>query len=216
MYSIDYQVTHDIDYFFVMQTMERTRPIHIASNGGVMPDKLGSMAFIQKTQNEAFVLPFQFSYELNMDYLNQLNVEDFPLEEDVAESGFLQTEHYTQFNDRIDLPFHLKVYAYSFVEMARRGFWSFDRLTEYSTQDMYNARKLSNIYQLVAYPKVSEGISAQLPSVGHVFQSDSLKFLQGKEKWNLTEWLSSSKRIDIVQTERGHYTSPRRLPKIYR
>ena len=213
MYDIDYQVTHDIDYFFVMQTMEMTKPIHIASNGGVMPDKLGSMAFIQKSQNDAFNLPSQFDYELNMDYLNQLNAEDFPMEENLAESGFLQTEHYTQFNDRIDLPFHLKVYAYSFVEMARRGFWSYDRLTEYSTQDMYNARNLSSVFQLVAYPKVSEDVVSQLPCVGHVFRSDSCKFYLGKEKWDLAEWISLSKRIDTVQSEIGHYTSPRKHRK---
>jgi len=215
MYSIDYQVTHDIDYFFVMQTMEKEMPIHIASNGGVMPDKLGSMAFIQESQNAAFALPLQFDYELNMDYLNQLNAEDFPLEEDVAESGFLQTEHYNQFNDRVDLPFHLKVYAYSFVEMARRGFWSFDRLTEYSTQDMYNARNLSSVYQLVAYPKITEDVVAQLPYVGHVFRSDSCRFYLGKERWNLAEWILSSKRVDTVQSERGHYASPGK-PRINR
>lgn len=173
MYSIEYQLTHDIDYFFIQDFGDEAKPIHIASNGGVMPDGLGSMAFIQDCQNQAFALPMQFDYQLNMNYLNQLKVEDFPLEEDVVESGFLQTEHYNQFNDRTDLPFHLKVYAYSFVEMARRGFWSYDRLTEYSIQDMYNTRNLSSVYQLVAYPKLPEGDTVQLPSVGHVFMSDS-------------------------------------------
>jgi len=47
MYSIEYQLTHDIDYFFIQDFGDETKPIHIASNGGVMPDKLGSMAFIQ-------------------------------------------------------------------------------------------------------------------------------------------------------------------------
>lgn len=215
MYSIEYQLTHDIDYFFIQDFGDEARPIHIASNGGVLPDRLGSMAFIQNCQNQAYSLPMQFDYVLNMNYLNQLNAEDFPLEEDVAESGFLQTEHYNQFNDRVDLPFHLKVYAYSFVEMARRGFWSFDRLTEYSTQDMYNARNLSSVYQLVAYPKITEDVVAQLPYVGHVFRSDSCRFYLGKERWNLAEWILSSKRVDTVQSERGHYASPGK-PRINR
>ncbi len=51
-------------------------------------------------------------------------------------------------------------------------------------------------------------VVAQLPCVGHVFLSDSCKFYLGKEKWDLAEWLSSSKRIDTVQSERGHYASP--------
>ena len=203
MYSIEYQLTHDIDYFFIQDFGDEAKPIHIASNGGVLPDRLGSMAFIQNCQNQAYSLPMQFDYVLNMNYLNQLNAEDFPQEED------------NQFNDRVDLPFHLKVYAYSFVEMARRGFWSFDRLTEYSTQDMYNARNLSSVYQLVAYPKVSEDVVAQLPYVGQVFRSDSCRFYLGKEKWDLAEWIPSSKRTDTVQSERGHYASPRK-PRINR
>lgn len=212
MYSIDYQVTHDIDYFFVLNDF----PTHIASNGGVMPNKLGSIAFIQETQNKAFSLPMQFSYKLNEDYLSQLNAEDFPSISDLEDTGFLQSEHYIQFHDNADMPHHWKLYSYSFVEMARRGFWSFDRLTDYTVKDLYNTKNLSSVYQLVAFPVISMHSGKQFSKVGHIFEGDCHRFYLGKEKWDFAGLISSSKRIDIVQTERGHYTSPRRLPKIYR
>lgn len=194
MYSIEYQLTHDIDYFFVQDFGDEAKPIHIASNGGVMPDRLGSMAFIQNCQNQAFDLPMQFDYVLNMDYLNQLNAEDFPSIEEMAESDFMNTLHYTQF-DNTNLPHHIKLYAYSFVEMARRGFWSFDRLTDGSGEDMLNSEDRANIYQLVARPKLPENGRFKMQKVGYVFRNGSVMSYRGKDSWDFAVWLSTAKRL---------------------
>ena len=194
MYSIEYQLTHDIDYFFVQDFGNETKSIHIASNGGVMPDRLGSMAFIQNCQNQAFNLSMQFDYVLNMDYLNQLNAEDFPSIEEMAESDFMNTPHYTQF-DNTNLPHHIKLYAYSFVEMARRGFWSFDRLTDGSGEDMLNSEDRANIYKLIARPKLPENGRFNMPKVGYVFRNDSVMSYRGKDSWDYALWISTAKRL---------------------
>lgn len=118
MYRPIYQVTHDIDCFFVMNGW----PIHFASNGGVLPSKLGTISDLQDMQIAAQELPSHFDYELNWEYLATLNSEDFPTEEEIAETGFLSTEHYTQLNIVENMPFHVKLYVHSFVEMAKKGF----------------------------------------------------------------------------------------------
>ena len=192
MYNIDYQVTHDIDYFFIKDE----KPIHIASNGGVLPDKLGSKTFVQKTQNVAYSLPMQFGYELNMDYLNQLNAEDFPTEAEMAESGFLQLDHYRQFDDT-NLPFHIKLYAYSFVEMARRGFYSYDRLTDYSTDGLYNLSDESSVYQLIASPTHLGIDEVAMPRIGYQFSKGSVKCYMGRERWDFAAWILTSERIKL-------------------
>lgn len=193
MYSIEYQLTHDIDYFFIQDFGDEAKPIHIASNGGVIPDRLGSMSFIQNCQKQAFALPMQFDYVLNMEYLNQLNTEDFPSIEEIAESGFMNTDHYTQF-DNLNLHHHAKLYAYSFVEMARRGFWSFDRLTDGSGEDMLNSGDRANIYQLVASPKIPENGDFNMPEIGYVFRNGSVTSYRGKNSWDFAKWLSTAKR----------------------
>ena len=194
MYSIEYQLTHDIDYFFIQDFGDEAKPIHIASNGGVMPDRLGSMAFIQNCQKQAFALPMQFDYVLNMDYLNQLKAEEFPSTEEIAESGFMNTDHYTQF-DNLNLSHHTKLYAYSFVEMARRGFWSFDRLTDGSGEDMLNSEGRANVYQLVASPKFSEHDRINYPRIGYVFRNGSVTSYRYKNRWDFALWLSTAKRL---------------------
>ena len=194
MYSIEYQLTHDIDYFFVQDFGDEAKSIHIASNGGVMPDRLGSMVFIQNCQNLPFALPMQFDYVLNMNYLNQLTAEDFPSIEEMAESGFMITNHYTQF-DNTDLPHHIKLYAYSFVEMARRGFWSFDRLTDGSGEDMLNRKDRASVYQLVARPKFPEHGRFNMQKVGYVFRNGSVTSYRGKDSWDFAVWLSTAKRL---------------------
>ncbi len=196
MYNIGYQLTHDIDYFFIQDFGNEAKSIHIASNGGVMPDRLGSMAFIQKCQNQAFTLPMQFDYVLNMDYLNQLNAEDFPSPEEMAESNFMNTAHYSQF-DNLTLSHHIKLYAYSFVEMARRGFWSFDRLTEASGEDMLNNEVRANVYQLVARPKLPENGRFNMPEVGYIFRNGSVSSYRGKDSWDFALWLSTAKRLRL-------------------
>ena len=46
MYSTAYQVTHDIEYFFVLNGY----PTHLASNGGILPGKLGTISELQNVQ----------------------------------------------------------------------------------------------------------------------------------------------------------------------
>ena len=83
------------------------------------------------------------------------------------------------------------------------------KLNDYLLKEAANKKPAYKISQ------ITEDVVAQLPYVGHVFRSDSCRFYLGKERWNLAEWILSSKRVDTVQSERGHYASPGK-PRINR
>ncbi len=190
MYGPLYQVTHDMDIFFVMNGY----PTHLASNGGILPNKLGTIAELQDMQIAAQSLQMQFDYGLNFAYLNTLNPADFPTEEEMMETGYLNTEHFMQFNNREDIPFHVKLYAHSFVEMAKRGFWSFDRLTDYYIERNTNTR-IESAFQLVAWPIGKRQV--QNPKVGHEFEiKNYTPYYLGDCKWDMYSFLNDSMRCD--------------------
>ncbi len=188
MYRPIYQVTHDIDCFFVMNGW----PIHFASNGGVLPGKLGTISDLQDMQIAAQELPMQYDFELNWVYLDTLNSEDFPTEEEMAETGFLNTEHFTQFNNIENIPFHVKLYVHSFVEMAKRGFWSFDRLTDTLENESYG-NGVASVYQLIAWPNSDkDSISIKL---GHKFSLKNYNpFYLGSDQLDLYSMICNAKK----------------------
>lgn len=189
MYGSLYQVTHDIDIFFVMNGY----PTHLASNGGILPGKLGTITELQDMQIAVQSLPMQFDYELNYEYLDTLNPTDFPTEEEMMETGFLETEHYIQFNNRVDIPFHVRLYVHSFVEMARRGFWSFDRFADYKIEGN-TENSLASVFQLVAWPINNKEL--QNPKVGHEFEIKNCNpYNLGDFTWDMYSLLNDSKEI---------------------
>lgn len=188
MYTPIYQATHDIDCFFVMNGW----PTHLASNGGMVPGKLGTISELQDMQIAVQELPMQYDYELNREYLETLNLEDFPTEEEMTETGFLNTEHYTQFNEYEAMPFHVKLYAHSFVEMAKRGFWSFDRLTV-TSKKLHNNR-LCCVYQLIAWPKCDKDDVKF--KVGRKFELKNCdSYCLASNQWDLYSLICKAKRI---------------------
>ena len=79
--------------------------------------------------------------------------------------------------------------------MARRGFWSFDRLTDGSGEDMLNSVGRANVYQLVASPKFSEHGRINYPRIGYVFRNGSVTSYRYKDRWDFALWLSTAKRL---------------------
>ena len=122
MYRKIYQYTHDIDWF--AKCFES--PIHVASNGGDVPIVMRASE-LQKLQSVVQNTNPEFDYELNIDVINQHisgSYEDFENMEDHVSDLF---SSFVGDDDFFMLPTNLKLYSRSFIEMAKRGFYSFDR-----------------------------------------------------------------------------------------
>lgn len=103
-YRIDYQRTHDIDWFCMIDSV----PVHIASNGGLIPpDILARENFA--VQTEVYNMPCIFSED-----------DVVVREEYIRESAFSNNRNFSKDAYRS--------YVKSFVDMARKGFVSLDRI----------------------------------------------------------------------------------------
>ena len=153
MHNHAYQLTHDMDCFFVING----HPIHIATNGGIVSSKLGTVEELIEQQTIVAKLKSSYEYELNTAFLATLVAEEFPTREELADidreslyfEGLFENEQYH------NIPYHWKLYSRSFVEMAQKGFWSYDRVDG------------TDMYVLVAGPKNTE--TENKIKVGHQF-----------------------------------------------
>lgn len=60
---------------------------HIATNGGMVPAKLGTVEELRVMQTKVANMERAFGYDLNMDYLSTLQAEDFPSQQELADVG---------------------------------------------------------------------------------------------------------------------------------
>ena len=104
-YDETYQLTHDIDWFCRIGNT----PMHFASNGGILPDKVNDREINSSIQHKVAlmeeVLPDSEQIVINQKYVIER------LGEEAGQEAF---ERYLE----------------SFVAMARKGFYSFDRMLE--------------------------------------------------------------------------------------
>lgn len=120
MIDLLYQITHDIDWFCVINHV----PIHIASNGGRIPDFYFNRRMLFRVQNFVEQLPMIGDAE--------------PIDSDVVHQEYSRGLVKNSESQRED-------YYRSFMEMACRGFYSYDRI------DIGEGRSR---YILVAKPKI--------------------------------------------------------------
>lgn len=192
MYNYAYQLTHDMDCYFVLNGA----PVHVASNGGIVSPKIGTVAELQDMQTQVAQMEGEYKYSLNIPFLSSLDVEDFPSREDLLylNDEDIPFEHLFNNEEYEIIPFHWKVYCHSFVEMARKGFWSFDRIGKwrYGIDD----------YMLVAWPSDQNVENKRL--VGKRFEMESCKdwprmpYLNGREwfHWPLMEIVERAEKIE--------------------
>lgn len=173
MYRKIYQYTHDIDWFAKCFEF----PIHVASNGGDVPIAM-SVSALQELQSVVQNTNPEFDYELNIDVVNQHisgSYEDENIEyiEEYARELF---RSFVGDDDFFMLPINLKLYSWSFIEMAKRGFYSFDR------------DRTTDEYFLVAWPvkkdadktrislnNISSDIIDRLPSLENIKDKELFK-----------------------------------------
>lgn len=111
-YYPDYMETHDIDWFCRIGTI----PIHCASNGGVLPNKVNVRSVNRRIQEAVAAMP-EVLDEHEEVIINERYVRG-RLEIQFPEGAYEQ-------------------YISSFVSMARKGFWSFDRELNEDHEDVY-------------------------------------------------------------------------------
>lgn len=140
MYRLDYQFTHDIDWFCKVNG----NPVHLASNGGTLPHRSYTIKNLVALQHKVANMQQGFKCAVNVEYLEEYlqrggyyselgNISQEELRERLPKR-FEITSEVAELSNTILL------YSWSFIEMAKRGFCSFDR------------REEDGLYHLVAWP----------------------------------------------------------------
>lgn len=160
MYRLDYQYTHDIDWFCRINGA----PVHLASNGGHLPNCY-SIEQLVSLQHRVANLRNNYRCAVNIGYLEDYLRQDEFLnnmgEFSDEEYRLMLPEEFELSDDIKDLPKHIIVYAWSFIEMAKKGFISFDRGQNVNGVD---------IYHLVARPLLENRNPRVLENLGDLHQ----------------------------------------------
>ncbi len=122
MYNVQYQYTHDIDWFFLIGD----QPIHCASNGGRLPN-IYSAIELQNLQVEVEAIAPRHHFVLNHATIERYVREHYQGidEELLRRRGLPELVKNIDYDD--NTPVWMKAYSWSFAKMAQRGFLSFDR-----------------------------------------------------------------------------------------
>lgn len=138
MYRILTQKTLDLDWFVYLLDA----PIHIASNGGYIPGNFYKISELEETYDRIMSRSGDNDVEINGSYIESLDGY-----------GYLDNQDFTSILKEHSLPEIGKValYSESFVSMAQRGFYSFDRTDTYSPMGYEQ-------YRLIAWPKNSNSV----------------------------------------------------------
>ena len=171
-----YMSTHDIDWFCCINHVY----IHVASAGCKLPEIYRTMNYqiLKSFLNRALSLPIISDYVLNENYINQYLINN-------GEEDF-EHEFYDDSEDDIflhDEPKIMRLYSRSFVEMARRGFYSFDK-----------SEGENDNYHLVAKPTIAlqeSQMQLVFPKQLLTVDSDSLSF-------DSIDQLTGVKLVDII------------------
>lgn len=119
-YSILEQYSRDIDFYIFNPQIGF---LHFASAGGILPKIIVENDLLNDSlHNIFFELPIEYDYEINPNLREILNLSD------------LDFENYTR----------------DFIQMAQRGFYSFDRT--------YINNRSRQEYHIVAWPKFDLGM----------------------------------------------------------
>lgn len=132
MYSASYQFSHDIDWFFLFNGI----PVHVSSNGGLLPRNLYTAHQLRMLQNEVSLLEKVTEVELNKPMLDKYILPTYSTFNNLTEE---EQEDYMPDNYQNDIknePAWVRAYSWRYKEMASRGFFCFDRLmtNEYPAQ----------------------------------------------------------------------------------
>lgn len=143
------QYNNDIDWFYIVGN----QPSHFASNGGLLPRKFYSDYQLFKIMAEVMKLPATFKVSLNKQYIDTVLQRDYPIYSShnnvIQDVDYLPLEDYQTNGVNPNAGFVELNYIWSFVEFAKRGFYSYDR------------DSTDGVYHLVASPVTSIDLKSE-------------------------------------------------------
>lgn len=141
MYPHHYLLSHDIDWFALVDGI----PVHVASNGGLLPRDSYKISQLTSIQNSIQRIEGRYRVGMNVEYLERYlrATESYPGIDEMTPEEFrlMLPEGYDI--DR-NLSRSLQAYTWSFLQIAAKGFWSFDRIGDDQSDHAF--------YHLVAWP----------------------------------------------------------------
>lgn len=160
-----YLETTDLDWFVQVNN----RCIHAASGGGIIPNiVIQNDEKNMEIRNRVIGEPSKnYKFELNPHLRNILNLED--RKEDIA---FLLSTLGIEFGDDPIQVYIDKVYVNSFVEFAKKGFWSFDKTNVQNYSD--------RMYHLVARPVYSHHMAVYSIEGSSLYTNEKIKIITTK------------------------------------
>ena len=123
MIEVGYQLTKDIDWFCIINGY----PVHVASNGGRLPNFIQYHRQLFESQRRASIIPGNLDFEVNRRI-------EFNRDDEIESLGESFYEYFPEANNLFgDNEFNntQKAYYWSFVMMAKKGFYSFDKVSTY-------------------------------------------------------------------------------------
>ena len=136
VYSESYQKTRDIDWFF----RAGDRCIHVASNGGKLPYLINDIEHLRTLQAQVSMLEEIKGIEV---LVNEQYVGDRIA---AAANSYWQNGY-----ENVTLEQIRGFYLSSFMSMARKGFYSYDRVPD------------ENAYMFICGPKNPVNVAIELP-----------------------------------------------------
>ena len=171
--------THDIDWFF----LSGNRLFHIASAGGILPEEIKSFD-LEESYLYVVSRNLNISEDLVTECLDGILTGNTNVEVEVNKD-YLNTS----FTDNSDE--EKKNYLRSFVEMALRGCYSFDRTKVEDPED--------NLYHLVAWPHNDKKADAIFPEANDYVKEFDINIdiaeLKNNAEINLIEKLKAQKSV---------------------
>lgn len=114
-YLYEDMVNLDIDWYCIIND----RLVHVASNAGQLPKNFYSIEKLKEIQSIVNSLPKSSSVITNEEWINTVATEYYE-----QEDGTFQEKK--------------ELYCRSFIQMAQKGFYSFDRVYEFENSDKYH------------------------------------------------------------------------------
>ena len=131
--------SNDIDWYCLING----NPVHIASMGGLIPSDFRERKELRQIAEFVIQLPYSSEVDLNIDFIREQTQTGYSYLDkngvsEIAEEIF---GTFPSYNYHQNLLMKEKMFAYSFIEKGRRGFYSYAREGD------------TNKYVLVATPK---------------------------------------------------------------
>lgn len=191
-HTYQYLSSHDIDLFFLVGE----KAIHCATNGGMIPSSLNEIKSINNAKYAARgfqdIIPFE-NLIINETYLAQVTNHQQQL---IANLTARNNIPIPEFNSDIFSHFYLS----SFIAMALKGFYSYDR-DIFNSADKSNSNLKYSRYTLVVGP--SEEYSHELIK-RQLFEHPYIPFKDISDHITMTDSNCLTLQVDIPQRHQHH------------